>query len=64
MLVNKQVVEDRIVNPESLTEEWLDLQVDLSKYAGQKVHLAIENRANDWHNEWAYWHEITVVDGK
>ena len=62
VLVNNQVVTDRIVNPKSLTKEWLEVSVDLSNYAGQKVSLAIENRANDWHNEWAYWHEIKVID--
>ncbi|MDP7014887.1 MAG: hypothetical protein QGG36_03720 [Pirellulaceae bacterium] len=62
VLVNRDVVIDRIVNPKSLDNEWLDVSVDLSKYAGQKVKLAIENRANDWRNEWAYWSQIRIVD--
>ena len=39
----------------------LDVTVDLSKYAGTQIQLRIENRANDWRNEWAYWHEVKVV---
>jgi len=23
--------------------------------------LSIENRANNWRNEWAYWNEIEIV---
>ena len=26
-----------------------------------QVQLRIENRANDWRNEWAYWHTVKVV---
>ena len=52
---------DRIVNPASLTEEWLDVSVDLTPYAGKTILLTIENKANNWRNEWAYWNEIKIV---
>jgi hypothetical protein len=47
-----------------LDHEWLEMDVDLSDYAGQQIQLSIENRANNWRNEWAYWHEIKVVNAK
>ncbi|HJN13053.1 MAG TPA: hypothetical protein QF564_30535 [Pirellulaceae bacterium] len=25
------------------------------------ITLAIENRPNDWHNEWAYWNHVFIV---
>ncbi len=61
VLSGKKVLADRIVNPASLDQEWLEMTVDLGEFAGQDIELAIENRANDWRNEWAYWHEIKIV---
>ena len=56
-----RVLADQLVSAETVTDEWLDVTVDLSKYAGSQVQLRIENRANDWQNEWAYWHTVKVV---
>lgn len=65
ILANGKVVADQIVGPQSTgDDEWLDVSVDLTPFAGQQVDLVIENRANDWHNEWAYWNHIEVVRSK
>ena len=57
-----QVLEDRIVSAETVgPDEWLDVIVDLSKFAGRRIPLSIENRANDWKNEWAYWNKVEIV---
>jgi hypothetical protein len=61
VLVGKEVINQQIVRSSAVDKEWLDVTVDLSRYAGQKIELAIENRANDWKNEWAYWHKIQIV---
>ena len=61
VLVNQHVIAEELVKPSSVTKEWLELTVDLSKYAGQEIDLEVQNRANDWHNEWAYWNEISIV---
>ncbi|MFP6648327.1 MAG: PVC-type heme-binding CxxCH protein, partial [Pirellulaceae bacterium] len=61
VLPGKEVLADQVVSAETVTDEWLDVVVDLSKYAGTQIQLRIENRANDWRNEWAYWHEVKVV---
>ena len=57
-------VANQIVSPKDVTDQWLDVTVDLSEYAGKKVQLTIENRANNWRNEWAYWNEIKVVGNR
>lgn len=62
VLVDDKVAFDRVVESKSVEKEWLETSVDLSPWAGQRVKLTIENRANNWHCEWAYWHEIAVVD--
>ena len=61
MLVGKDLLADHLVNAETVTDEWLDVTVDLSKYAGPQVQLRIGNRANDWRNEWAYRNTVKVV---
>ena len=42
-------------------DEWLDVTVDLSEFAGRRIGLSIENRANNWRNEWAYWNKVEIV---
>jgi putative membrane-bound dehydrogenase-like protein len=62
VLANDKIVADQIVGPTTVDQdEWLDLSVDLTSFAGQQIRLRIENRANDWHNEWAYWNRIAIV---
>lgn len=61
VLAGKELLADQVVSPKSVEKEWLDVTVDLSQFAGQKIQLSIENRANNWSNEWAYWHQITIV---
>ena len=61
VLAGKELLVDQVVSAKTVTDEWLDVTVDLSKYAGTQIQLRIENRANDWQNEWAYWHEVKVI---
>ena len=61
VLAGKKVLADQLVSAKTVKDEWLDVTVDLSKFAGTQIQLRIENRANDWRNEWAYWHTVRVV---
>lgn len=62
VLADGKVIADQIVGPETIgPNEWLDVSVDLSPFAGRRIELSIENRANNWHNEWAYWNQVKVV---
>jgi hypothetical protein len=61
VLANQQVMHDQIVSSETVKGEWLELHLDLTKLAGQHVDLEIENRANDWSNEFAFWSKVEVV---
>ena len=61
VLANDKLLKKRMVSSKSVgTDEWLEVSVDLTEFAGQTVQLSIENRANDWHNEWAYWNEVKI----
>lgn len=61
VLAGKELLADQVISTKSVEKEWLDVTVDLSQFAGEKIQLSLENRANNWSNEWAYWHEITIV---
>lgn len=56
---------DKVVGSKSVAkDEWLDVSVDLTKLAGKTIDLTIENRANNWSNEWAYWNTVEIVSAK
>ena len=62
VLAAGEVMADQIIGSDSVSDdEWLDVTVDLTRFAGRKITLAIENRPNDWHNEWAYWNRVFIV---
>lgn len=62
VLVEGDLISDQLVSSETVSnDEWLDVSIDLTSYAGQKIDLWIENKANDWHNEWAYWNQVEIV---
>lgn len=55
------VLYDKIIGPAATTAGWVDLELDLSKFAGRKVKLSLANQANDWANEFGYWGKVDVV---
>ena len=62
VLAAGQVVADQIVGSQSVSkDEWLDVKVDLTRFAGRRIKLVIENRPNNWRNEWAYWNHVSIV---
>jgi len=61
VLANKKVIHDQIVSYETVKSEWLELELDLSEFGGQHVDLEIENSANDWSWEFAFWGSIKIV---
>ena len=60
VLVGDEVLDDRIISYANVSDEWLELEYDLTKYAGQHAELSIENSANDWKNEFGYWSYIKI----
>lgn len=62
VLANGKVIADQMVGPKTVgKDEWLNVSVDLSQFAGKRIKLTLENKANNWHNEWAYWNKVEVV---
>jgi putative membrane-bound dehydrogenase-like protein len=62
VLASGKVLKDQIVGSSSVSkDEWLDISVDLTEFAGQQIQLSIENRPNNWSSEWAYWNKVSIV---
>ena len=62
VFVDGDVVADHLVSSKTVgKDEWLNVSVDLTSYAGKQVNIWIDNRANDWRNEWAYWNRVNIV---
>ena len=62
VLVNDQLLADPIIGPKTVSDdEWLDVRVDLTRFAGQTISLVIENHPNDWSCEWAYWNKVLIT---
>ena len=57
-----KVMADQIVGSSSVAnDEWLDVSVDLTEFAGRQIQLSIENCPNNWSSEWAYWNKVAIV---
>jgi hypothetical protein len=58
----KKLLEKKI-SPATVTGDWLEVSVDLSRYAGRSVRLELVNGADGWSFEAGYWAEIGLVEG-
>jgi putative membrane-bound dehydrogenase-like protein len=61
VLANGKVLHDQIVSYKTVKSEWLELEIDLSDFAGKTVNLALENHANDWSWEFGFWHSVRIL---
>ncbi len=62
VLAGGEVIADQLVGSKTVgRDEWLDVEADLSEFSGRTIKLSIENHANDWENEWAYWNRVQIV---
>ena len=52
---------ETVVGPETVAADgWLDATVDLTPFAGQKINVEVENKANGWMCEAGYWSKLAV----
>jgi hypothetical protein len=52
---------ETVVGSENAEDGWMEVAIDLSKFAGSKAHLELMNEANGWEYEVAYWAKIEIV---
>jgi hypothetical protein len=62
VLADGKMIENQLVSSKSVgDDEWMEMSVDLTSYAGKKIRLSIENHPNNWMNEWAYWNKVVII---
>ncbi len=49
------------VNSSATKRGWLDVETDLTQFAGQPVLIELRHKASGWDNEIAYWHDVRIV---
>jgi hypothetical protein len=52
---------DGVIGPKTTKNGWLDLEIDLSAFAGKKVALELLNSPNQWSYEFGYWGRVEIV---
>ena len=60
------LADGRLLHKQLVTKadaRWLPVSVDLTKFAGKKVALRLENFFNDWNFEFGYWSELELKSG-
>ena len=58
---NEKEILSKIVGKETARDGWLELDVDLSDYAGKEILLELVNQPNGWAFEAAYWAKIELA---
>ncbi len=59
VLANGRLLKKEIVNKNG--GRWKTIEIDLTPFAGNKVNVRLENVANDWNWEFAYWNDIRLT---
>jgi WD40 repeat protein/serine/threonine protein kinase len=58
---NGQKLHDSIVGPATTKNNWADVEIDLTPFAGKTVDLELHNHPNGWYCEWGYWGRVEIV---
>ena len=61
VFANGEKLHDSPVAESTAKAGWIDLAVDLSRFAGKNIVLEVHNHPNNWSNEFAYWHRVELV---
>jgi hypothetical protein len=62
--VNGEILLDQTIN-EKLTlpqKGWASIQVDLTRFAGQKIFVEVIQQSNKRQNEYAFWKRMAIVE--
>jgi putative membrane-bound dehydrogenase-like protein len=53
--INDQTLHEQVVDSTSCPNGWLDLELDLGRFAGQDIQLRLENHSHQQQYSFAYW---------
>ncbi len=62
--VNGEIIHQELIDQKLTVAQrgWASIQVDLSRFVGQKIHVEVLNQSNNWSNEFAYWKRLAIVE--
>ncbi len=62
--VNGEIIHQEVIDQKLTTAQrgWASIQVDLGRFAGQKVYLEVMNQSNNWSNDFGYWKRLAVLE--
>lgn len=58
--VGDEFVYDQLVNAALTNNDWAEIEIDLSKFAGKFVPIELHHHPNNWSYETAYWARIAI----
>jgi hypothetical protein len=58
---NGEVLENEIIGNDPQEKDWVTVNVDLTKFAGKKLILELQNAANGWSGEQGVWGSVEIV---
>lgn len=58
--VDGEKVLEKPIGASTSQDGWLDVDVDLSRYAGKKVKIEVLNQATGWEREGGYWSKLSL----
>jgi hypothetical protein len=61
------VVEGEVIHRQPVNHQaprWKDVSIDLTRYAGRRVVIRLENAATDWSWEFGYWADLRLETGE
>ncbi|MBT3481925.1 MAG: hypothetical protein HN457_10915 [Opitutales bacterium] len=61
VVVGRKALLEQEVSHETIQDEWLDSEVDLTEFAGTMVEIVLEHRANDSDDASGYWSKVELV---
>jgi hypothetical protein len=61
VLANGERLYDSPVGPTTVRDGWLAVSVDLTRFAGQRVVLELQNKATGYSHEWAWWDKVRIT---
>jgi hypothetical protein len=60
--VGAEQLHTSLVDATTAKDGWVELEVDLSKFAGKNIVVEVHNHPNNWSYEHAYWSRLAIVE--
>jgi hypothetical protein len=60
--VGAEQLHTSLVDATTTKDGWVELEVDLSKFAGKNIVVEVHNHPNNWSYEHAYWSKLAILE--